>query len=522
MAISHIAAVRIPRCYSTHLNEATRVELHTFTDAGEYAYAAICYIRVVYQDSYDVAIVAAKSKVAPLKPVSIPRLELQAAVMGAKLANKVVNTQRITVTSKIFWCDSKTVLQWLRMDPRRFQQFVMHRVGEILATTETTQWRWVPSKMNPADLATKTQTVWEFPMWLNGPKFLHEDESTWPTCDKFDECNQEEIRHHLLLINKAGDQLHFNYEYFSNWRRLYRAVATFKLYLGKLKARCKGHKSPEDLSFEMIKQAKSALFRDAQQTEFHDEIYYLKKGKNIEKDSKLISLNVFIDDDGILRARGRTSFLNHKDVIVLPSNHHVTFLLVRHMHETFHHMSHETVINNLRSLFFIPKLRVLFKKVRKSCQMCKNTTASTIMPQMSTLPPARLASFERPFTFVGIDYFGPLYVTVGRRKEKRWGVLFTCLTVRAVHLEIAHSLDTSSCVMSINNFMARRGTPREIYTDNGTNFRAASKIFTVEVDHKTISKKFDSIKWKFNPPSSPHMGGTWERQVRSVKNVLYH
>lgn len=144
------------------------------------------------------------------------------------------------------------------------------------------------------------------------------------------------------------------------------------------------------------------------------------------------------------------------------------------------------------------------------------------MPQMSSLPPARLASFERPFTFVGIDYFGPLYVTVGRRKVKRWGALFTCLTVRAVRLEIAHSLDTSSCVMCINNFMARRGTPREIFTDNGTNLKGASKIFSPEVDHKTISKTFESIRWKFNPPAAPHMGGAWERLVRSVKTTLYH
>lgn len=141
---------------------------------------------------------------------------------------------------------------------------------------------------------------------------------------------------------------------------------------------------------------------------------------------------------------------------------------------------------------------------------------------MASLPPSRLASFEKPFTFTGIDYFGPLYVTVGRRKEKRWGALFTCLTLRAVHIEIAYSLDTSSCVMCINKFMARRGIPREIYTDNGTNFKAASKIFSGEVDHTATSKQFDNIRWKFNTPAAPHMGGAWERLVRSVKTALYN
>ena len=143
---------------------------------------------------------------------------------------------------------------------------------------------------------------------------------------------------------------------------------------------------------------------------------------------------------------------------------------------------------------------------------------------MAVLPAARLGAFQRPFTFVGIDYFGPLTVSVGRRREKRWGVIFTCLTVRAVHIEISYSLDTSSCILCIRNFVARRGIPREIYTDNGTNFKAAEKILSEQVkqiDYSGISPKFDKTKWIFNPPAAPHMGGAWERLIRSIKNVLY-
>lgn len=115
---------------------------------------------------------------------------------------------------------------------------------------------------------------------------------------------------------------------------------------------------------------------------------------------------------------------------------------------------------------------------------------------MAPLPPARLAAFERPFTYVGIDYFGPLFVAVGRRREKRWGVIFTCLTIRAVHVEVAHSLDTSSCIMAISNFIARRGSPREIYTDNGTNFKAAEKVLcdeTKNIDLTLLSTKFEKL-----------------------------
>ncbi|XP_068141133.1 uncharacterized protein [Drosophila tropicalis] len=145
-------------------------------------------------------------------------------------------------------------------------------------------------------------------------------------------------------------------------------------------------------------------------------------------------------------------------------------------------------------------------------------------PQMAPLPIARLAAYQRPFTYVGIDYFGPFLVAVGRRSEKRWGVIFTCLTIRAVHIELACSLDTASCIMCIRNFINRRGTPREIYSDNGTNFKAAEKIICDKaqtINFNAVQPAFDDIKWKFNPPAAPHMGGAWERLVRSVKTVLY-
>ena len=141
-------------------------------------------------------------------------------------------------------------------------------------------------------------------------------------------------------------------------------------------------------------------------------------------------------------------------------------------------------------------LRIVYKSVRIKCQRCKNELATPQPPLMASLPPARLASFERPFTYTGIDFFGPLYVAVGRRKEKRWGVLFTCLTVRAIHIEVAHSLDTSSCIMCIQNFISRRGSPKEIYTDNGTNFKSVERVLREEkqnVEFHQVFCKHDDI-----------------------------
>ncbi|XP_053968527.1 uncharacterized protein LOC128869954 [Anastrepha ludens] len=523
-----ITAGEIPRCYSLLLKDAEDVQLHTFVDAGESAYAAVCYLRVSKGNDVTVSLVAGKSKVAPLKPLSIPRLELQAAVIGVRLANMVSNTQRINIMSKYWWTDSKTVLRWMRMDPKNFHQFVMHRIGEILEASNVSQWRWVPSRNNPADLATKTTTRQCYQLWFTGPNFLRSSAEVWPQCEELslEECDDSEIKHYVLHMKKEHmNNLMLNVEHFSSWKRLYRAVATFLFYVDRLRSVVLARQRKTSIDFDMIQKAQCLLIRYAQSIEYCEEIRCLKRGKNIDNSSKLFTLNVYLDTDGIIRCKSRVEHLNnHEDIIVMPNSHHVTFLIVRWAHENFHHLMHESVINQIRGTYFINRLRVLYKRVRAECQKCKNHSSIPQPPQMAALPAARIAAFERPFTYVGIDYFGPLLVIVGRRREKRWGVLFTCLTLRAIHIEVAHSLNTSSCIMAIRNFISRRGYPREIFSDNGTNFKASEKIISESlknIDLNGIASSFDRVKWRFNPPSAPHMGGAWERLVRSVKTVLY-
>lgn len=144
---------------------------------------------------------------------------------------------------------------------------------------------------------------------------------------------------------------------------------------------------------------------------------------------------------------------------------------------------------------------------------------------MADLPKDRLQPDLPPFTSVGVDYFGPFEVKRGRSFIKRYGVIFTCMASRAVHLEIAYSLDTSSCINALRRFISRRGQVSHIRSDNGTNFVGTERELREALsalNHQKIQKALlqSGVKWSFNTPTASHHGGTWERIIRMVRQVL--
>lgn len=189
-------------------------------------------------------------------------------------------------------------------------------------------------------------------------------------------------------------------------------------------------------------------------------------------------MSPFVDDVVVIGSDSRISaatFVSYdtRYPIILPKEHAVTKLLVEWYHRRFLHANRETVVNELRQRFHISTMRGIVRQIAKICQLCKVKKAVPAVPRMAPLPAARLKAYERPFSYVGLDYFGPISVRVNRSTVKRWIALFTCLTTRAVHLEIAHSLSTESCKQAIRRFIGRRGAPVEIRSDRGTNFVGA-------------------------------------------------
>ncbi len=166
----------------------------------------------------------------------------------------------------------------------------------------------------------------------------------------------------------------------------------------------------------------------------------------------------------------------------------------------------------------------MVRKHQHRCPKCQQFRAHPIIPRMADLPPARLRLCKPPFYSTGMDCFGPYTVRIGRRTEKRWGIIFKCLTTRCVHLDLISHKNTDSFLMALRRFIARKGKPFELLSDRGTNFIGGNKELLEAYQSLTPDLQAalarQKISFKFNPPHAPHFGGTWEREIRSIKTAL--
>lgn len=185
----------------------------------------------------------------------------------------------------------------------------------------------------------------------------------------------------------------------------------------------------------------------------------------------------------------------------------------------------QRVFAELRHTVWILRGREAVRCHQFSCLECRGWWAKPASQQMADLLPARLRLFKPAIYSTGMDCFGPFQVKVGRRNEKRWGILFKCLTTRAVHIYLLTSVDTDSFLMAFRRFISRQGKPAEVYSDQGTNFKGGASELKEAFAHMgpelqaLLAKQ--QIGFCFNPPAAPHIGGLWEREIRSIKSAMY-
>ena len=533
--LKSIEEPKIPRCYKESISDNDiKAELHVFCDASEDAYGAVAYLKNEESSQSEVSLVMGKSRVAPLKTMTIPRLELTAAALAVKLYCFIKDEIDVQVDKTFFWTDSMITLRYIQNTDKRFKTFVANRVEIIREATHVTDWRYVPTTMNPADLASrgiKPEETDKLERWLKGPEFLRQQTDYAEISNAAPDVDLTEELEVKQLHATEAETVDINawIERFSCRNKLLRSVAwliKFNEYL-KQKKRNKDNLTVEkQLSVQDIKTAELKVIRCMQRDVFAAEIRSLLDKRSVSSTSPLYNLCVTYEDN-LIKVGGRlqdTKMNIEKHPIVL-GQHQLTDMIIRHCHESNGHVGVNHCLSLLQNDYYILKGYSNVKRVVTGCLQCKRQKKKPCQQQMAPLPQERTDFENPPFTSVGVDYFGPLMVKHGRGTAKRYGCIFSCLSTRAVHIEISHSMDSDSFLMALHRFIARRGKPAKIFSDNGRNFVGAEKELRQAIKELNSKKVNDAllieaIEWHFIPPHAPHMGGVWERLVRSVKTVL--
>ena len=472
-SLLQLEAFKVQRCFKPHdFGAVVKVELHHFSDASINDYGQCSYIRLVNeQNQTHCAFLMGKARVVPLKPTTVPRVELTAAVLSVKINMLLKNELEYTDITEYFWTDSQVVLGYINNEARRFHVYVASRVQQIRNATEPCQWQHVKGSENPADYASRglnADELFNQPSWLSRPEFLWNAEipNLNDPRDLTIHSNDPELRAHSLLVQKDKLPSYFEVQrldYFSACSQAKRAIAHCLRLKDKLRA--KSTSSPnqnpskcKELGVQELNRAELEIIKVVHRHSFQDELNILRSlktslqkdeesgNKYLKRSSPLYHLDPFIDKDGILRVGGRlhrsNQSMQNKHPVVLPRKGHVTDLVIHHFHAKVEHQGRGITTNEIRANgFWILGCSSAVSSVIYKCVKCRKIRGKCQVQKMADLPVDRLEP-SPPFSYCAVDYFGPWYIKEGRKTLKRYGALFTCMSLRAVHIEVANTLST--------------------------------------------------------------------------------
>ena len=537
-SLNDISDIRFPRCVIPPDFAEGATQLHFFCDASTAAYGTVCYVRTVNKSGQIyVGLLSSRVRLAPVKPVTIPRLELCAAVLAVSMHMVIQKELDLSLLPSVFWTDSSVVLAYIRNPLLRTKVFVANRVSFIQKNTDVSQWHFVSSKNNAADVLSRGCMCQTLPStWIRGPEFLYTYRSEWAENDEnVSTCSEQDLEL-LLDPNRREQLLYMNITqrthpidrliaFHSSFYRLKKAIC----WLLRITQSCRS-KSTIDMSPVTVTElghAESLVVGHIQRMSYSSEIADLSAGRPLNKSSAIIALNPMLVN-GLLVVGGRIKHANIpqdlKFPYILPSGHRLSDLILAEYHSNSH-LGVEWVLGRLRSKFWIPNARNKLKHIKNKCVTCKRLYGKPLSQKMADLPLERCSPSHAAFQHTGVDCFGPFYVKIGRAVVKRYGCIYTCFATRAIHLEVLMGLDTQSFLNGFMRFCSRRGCPVSVRSDNGTNLVGAktelAKAFRgLDRTHIVEAARRNDISWSFNPPLASHHGGAWERMIRTVRRVL--
>lgn len=516
-------------------------ELHGFCDASEKGYAAVVYARITNSNgNVHINMLAAKTRVSSMKPMTVARLELCGAKLMAVLMRKIRNAMKIDWSAIHAWCDSQIALSWIHSEPQRLKTYVANCVVEVNNNLNDVTWHYIRSAHNPADCATRgvdPDKLKESNLWWSGPSWLMQPSSQWPNekwSHKRDE--KEEKCEAAVFLNTNDRDLSYLFHKYSSLMKLFRIVAYCRRFIFYLKVP-KSMWKKEPFQSDEIEIARNLCVQWVQQKSFAKEINEKKNNPSqpVHAQSRLRNLNPYWDEKcGLLRIDGRLHNadipFNQKCPVILPKDNQFTRLYIQHVHELTLHGGPTTVVAYIQRRYWILDARNTVRYQLWKCVTCFRFKADRVQQLMAPLPSGRV-NFTRAFAHVGIDFAGPidLKTAIGRGKSsyKGYFAIFICLASKAIHIEAVTGLSTDKFIAAFDRFIARRGLCTDAYSDCGTSFVGANKQLGTELQQclrqttkmaaEILSRR--EINWHFNPPASAHFGGIWESGVKSIK---YH
>ena len=535
-----LSDITIPRHYFKGKVPVT-TELHGYSNASEEAFGAVIYIRATYNSGPPSSqLVISKTRVAPPKTRTIPQLEL----CGAHLLEKLMTMTRETLNVPKEQCfansDSTVVLAWIDQSPHKYRLYVANRLSQTTTMLPAKVWKFVPTKFNPADVATRGATVAELKehnLWWQGPPWLLEEPVQYPEQPKdsiYQKLKNTELRAKEVSVN-AVIRVECMEDAFNSYKKLLRVVCWMKR-LGCF-CRTKIKNTNLNLTTAEAKAASNVLITRSQWRSFPEEIKRMTADppKEISQRSTILTLRPKVDKKGILRIGGRlshTSLPDHqKHPILISASDPFTKLLFLHYHLQLGHCGPSALLAHSGNVFHVKGGKRLAKSICNKCVKCRMAAARASTQLLGQLPPARVEP-NYVFLHTGLDLAGPFYIRKGHTRRsvvvKCYLIIFICFCTKAVHLELVSDQTKEAFLAALDRFVTRRGLPLHIYSDHGANFMGARNellkcyklLKSPEWQESIMNYSFDyEVTWHTIPQRAPHFGGLWEAAVKSAK---YH
>ena len=528
-----LSQVKIPRrVLPTHLFD--EASLQVFCDASEKAYGACVYLVSVKDDIVSSTLISSKCKVAPIKPSTLPRLELLAVHTGAKLATAVtaaLSKSKHALNISVLYSDSTIALSWIKADPARWHTFVSNRVSQIQSMLPTTEFIHVPSEENPADLCSRgllaTQFVAQQTFWFQGPSWLGSSFPDQPQILLTKEEARQEVKTLTVLTSPSNSLVDLN-----NFNSLVKLLGTLCICKVAFKKDLKTIFGREERALALY-----AVVKADQMVHFEAEFQALSNGESINPKSSIAPLYPFMDN-GIIRvggtlAHGYSMTDDQRFPLLVSHRSKLATLAINDAHKRTLHGGPTATVAEMRRQIWVTQAMKKASACIKKCVTCFRFNSGPTQQLMGDLPLSRIEVPERPFSCVGLNFAGLLTFKNGTECVKGYVAVFICFVSKAVHLEAVSSLTSDAMVAALRRFIARRGIPSQIMSDNATNFVGASQIMSdnatnfvgarrdineLEKVVRSAAKLYSSIEWLFIPPRSPNFGGLWEAAVKSMKH----